>query len=149
MTQTILAPTILLVLWSLVMLFWMAATRFPAIAKLGEEARNFPPGGRGRDLEGLLPPKVVWKAHNYDHLMEQPTIFYATVFVLVAIGQGTGVNTTLAWGYCLLRIAHSIWQATVNTIVPVRIGLFVLSSMCLVALATRAGWAIFFQPPAM
>lgn len=144
MTQTILAPTILLVLWSLVMLFWMAGTRFPAIAKLGDEARNFPPGGRGRDLEGLLPPKVVWKAHNYDHLMEQPTIFYATVFVLVAIDQGTGLNTTLAWGYCLVRIVHSIWQATVNTIVPVRVGLFVLSSMFLVVLAFRAGWAVFF-----
>lgn len=98
---------------------------------------------RGRDLEALLPPSVTWKAHNYDHLMEQPTIFYATVFVLVAIGEGTGLNAILAWAYCLLRVMHSLWQATVNTVVPVRIGLFFVSSVCLIVLAVRAGMAVF------
>ena len=143
MPQTILAPTIVLVLWSLIMLLWMGATRFPAIAKLGVDPKSFPVGGRGRDLEELLPPSVTWKAHNYDHLMEQPTIFYATVFVLVVIGEGAGLNATLAWGYCLLRIVHSVWQATVNKVVPVRIGLFFASSACLVVLAVRAGLAVF------
>ncbi len=143
MPQTILAPTIVLVLWSLIMLLWMGATRFPAIAKLGIDPKNFPVGGRGRDLEALLPPSVTWKAHNYDHLMEQPTIFYATVFVLVAIGEGTGLNATLAWAYTLLRIMHSLWQATVNKVVPVRIGLFFVSSGCLIVLAVRAGMAVF------
>ena len=143
MPQTILAPTIVLVLWSLIMLMWMGATRFPAIAKLGVDPKSFPAGGRGRDLEELLPPSVMWKAHNYDHLMEQPTIFYATVFVLVAIGEGAGLNATLAWAYCLLRIVHSLWQATVNKVIPVRIGLFSASSVCLVVLAVRAGLAVF------
>ena len=143
MPQTILAPTIILVLWSLIMLMWMGATRFPAIAKLGVDPTSFPVGGRGRDLEDLLPPSVTWKAHNYDHLMEQPTIFYATVFVLVALGEGTGFNATLAWSYCLLRIVHSLWQATVNKVVPVRIGLFFASSVCLTVLAVRAGLAAF------
>ena len=143
MPQTILAPTIVLVLWSLIMLMWMGATRFPAIAKLGVDPKSFPAGGRGRDLEELLPPSVIWKAHNYDHLMEQPTIFYATVFVLVAIGEGAGLNATLAWAYCLLRIVHSLWQATVNKVIPVRIGLFSASSVCLVVLAVRAGLAVF------
>jgi len=142
MQQTILAPTIILVLWSLFMLLWMAATRFPAIARVAEEVKSFPPGGRGRDLEGVLPPRVTWKAHNYDHLMEQPTIFYATVFVLVAIGEGVGANAMLAWAYCLLRVLHSIWQATVNTVIPVRIGLFTLSSICLTVLAVRAGISV-------
>ena len=143
MPQTILAPTIVLVLWSLIMLMWMGATRFPAIAKLGVDPKSLPAGGRGRDLEELLPPSVMWKAHNYDHLMEQPTIFYATVFVLVAIGEGAGLNATLAWAYCLLRIVHSLWQATVNKVIPVRIGLFSASSVCLVVLAVRAGLAVF------
>ena len=142
MPQTILAPTIILVLWSLFMLLWMAATRFPAIARAAEEVKSIPPGGRGRDLEGILPPRVTWKAHNYDHLMEQPTIFYATVFVLVAIGEGVGANAMLAWAYCLLRVLHSIWQATVNTVIPVRIGLFSLSSICLTVLAVRAGISV-------
>jgi hypothetical protein len=138
MENTILAPAAILVLWSLIMLFWMALTRFPAIAKSGMDFKNVPPGGRGQDLDGVLPDKVQWKSHNYAHLMEQPTIFYATVAILALAGQGGGLNTTLAWGYVLLRVVHSIWQATVNKVIPVRFGLFVASTICLTILAIRA-----------
>jgi hypothetical protein len=126
------------VLWSLIMLIWMAVTRFPAIAKSGMDIKNGPPGGRGQNLDGVLPDKVQWKSHNYAHLMEQPTIFYAAVSILALAGQGGGINTTLAWAYTGLRIAHSIWQATVNTIMPVRFGLFLLSTLCLFGLAINA-----------
>ena len=136
--NTILAPAAVLVLWSLIMLIWVALTRFPAMAKSGMDAKALPPGGIGRDLETVLPPSVNWKSHNYTHLMEQPTIFYATVFVLALVGQGEGINTTLAWAYTGLRIAHSIWQATVNTVIPVRFGLFLLSTLCLFAMAINA-----------
>lgn len=138
MENTILAPAAVLVLWSLVMLFWMALTRFPAIAKSGMDIKANPPGGRGQDLDGVLPDKVQWKSHNYAHLMEQPTIFYATVAILALAGQGGGINTSLAWGYVILRIIHSIWQATVNTIMPVRLGLFILSTLCLLVMAINA-----------
>lgn len=138
MENTILAPAAVLVFWSLVMLLWTGATRFPAIAKSGMDMKNVPPGGRGQNLDGVLPDKVQWKSHNYTHLMEQPTIFYATVFILALSGVGGGLNTQLAWGYTILRILHSIWQATVNTILPVRFGLFVLSTMCLLALSINA-----------
>jgi len=127
-----------LVLWSLIMLIWTAATRFPAIARTGVDVKNVPPGGRGQNLEGVLPDKVQWKYHNYAHLMEQPTIFYPTVLVLALLGQGSDLNLALAWGYVALRIVHSIWQATVNTIIPVRFGLFVLSTICLIILAIHA-----------
>ncbi len=138
MENTILAPAAVLVFWSLLMLLWTAATRFPAIAKSGMDMKNAPPGGRGQDLDRVLPPQVQWKSHNYAHLMEQPTIFYATVAILALSGVGGGINTQLAWGYTGLRILHSIWQATVNTIIPVRFGLFVLSTMCLLALSVNA-----------
>ncbi len=134
MENTILAPAAVLVLWSLIMLIWSAVTRFPAITKSGVDLKNAPPGGRGQNLDGVLPDTVQWKSHNYSHLMEQPTIFYATVM----IRQGGGLNATLAWGYTLLRIAHSIWQATVNTIIPVRFGLFLASTICLFVLAINA-----------
>lgn len=138
MNSPILAPAAVLVLWSLIMLIWMACTRFPAIAKSGMDVSKVPPGGRGQDLEAVLPPSVNWKSHNYAHLMEQPTIFYATVAILALTGAGDGVNVTLAWAYTGLRIAHSIWQATVNTIMPVRFGLFLLSTICLFAMAVNA-----------
>ena len=138
MNSPILAPAAVLVLWTLTMLIWMAVTRFSAIATAGIDLSKAPPGGRGQDLDKVLPANVNWKAHNYAHLMEQPTIFYATVAILALTGQGAGLNTQLAWGYTGLRIAHSIWQATVNTVIPVRFGLFLLSTACLIALAINA-----------
>jgi hypothetical protein len=138
MATQLFVPAMVLVLWSLIMLIWTAATRFPAIARTGVDVKNVPPGGRGQNLEGVLPDKVQWKSHNYAHLMEQPTIFYPTVLVLALLGQGSDLNLALAWGYVALRIVHSIWQATVNTIIPVRFGLFVLSTICLIILAIHA-----------
>lgn len=138
MNSPILAPAAVLVLWSLVMLLWTAGTRLPAMKKLGVNPGKQAPGGRGVDLEGVLPASINWKAHNYAHLMEQPTIFYATVFILALTAQGDGLNLALAWAYTGLRIAHSIWQATVNTIFPVRFGLFLLSSICLIVMAVNA-----------
>lgn len=140
MQGAILMPAAVLVLWSLVMMFWMAGSRLPALSKLGGLG-NAKPGGRGQDLEGVIPDHVNWKAHNYAHLMEQPTLFYATVMILAILGA-TPLDVGLAWGYAGIRIIHSVWQSTVNR-VPVRFTLFLLSSMCLIALAIRALLATF------
>ena len=135
MGHDLLAPAAVLVAWSLVVLIWMAALRLPALAKL-----KLPPeksrGGRGQDLDGVLPPQLQWKAHNYNHLMEQPTIFYAVVMILALAGYST-TDVWLAWAYVGLRIAHSLWQAIVNTI-PVRLTLFSIGSVVLLVLAIRA-----------
>lgn len=136
MQAQMLAPAAVLVLWSIVMLFWMAATRLPPIFKQPGGMGAAKPGGRGVDLEGVLPDSVQWKSHNYTHLMEQPTIFYATVMILALMGANA-TDVALAWGYVALRIAHSIWQATVNK-VSVRFALFNLSTVCLLVLAIHA-----------
>lgn len=135
MQAQILTPAAVLVLWSIVMLFWMAGTRLPALTRMGGLGKA-KPGGRGQDLEGVLPAEINWKAHNYSHLMEQPTLFYATVMILAIMGAAS-LDVMLAWGYVVLRIVHSIWQATVNR-VPVRFSLFLLSTLCLIGLALRA-----------
>lgn len=140
MNSTILAPAAVLILWSMVILVWMAGTRLPAMSKIGMDLSKAPPGGRGVDIDPNVPPTVAWKSHNYAHLMEQPTLFYATVGILALAGAGAGLNTTLAWAYVGLRILHSLWQVLVNTI-PIRFGLFLLSSICLFALAINAARA--------
>ncbi len=136
MEAKMLAPAAVLVMWSLIMLVWTAATRFPAMKKLGANIKTAPPGGRGQNLDGVLPDAVQWKSHNYMHLMEQPTIFYPTVVILALLGPNAG-TVMIAWAYVALRIVHSIWQATVNTI-PVRFTLFILSTICLLLLAIHA-----------
>ena len=133
----ILGPAAVLVLWSLVVLLWVTSTRFPAFAKAGINIANTPRGARYADVEQNMPAKVNWVSHNYTHLMEQPTLYYAVVLVLAVAGDTSGLSTGLAWAYCSLRIVHSLWQGLVNTI-PIRFLLFLLSSLCLAALAIRA-----------
>jgi len=142
MSTAILAPAAVLVFWSLIVLFWMAATRLPAAKKLGIDITE-KPGGRGPDIDPSLPDKVAWKSHNYTHLMEQPTLFYAIVVILAMAEAGTGLNLYLAWGYVGLRIIHSIWQVTVN-LVNVRFLIFLASTVCLIIMTINAIWATLF-----
>jgi hypothetical protein len=137
MDTSILAPAAALVVWSIIMLFWMAGTRLPAMSKIGMDLSKAAPGGRGQDIDPHVTPSVAWKSHNYTHLMEQPTIFYATIMILAISGGATSLSVSLAWGYTVLRVIHSIWQATVNT-VAIRFVFFLLSSLCLTILAVQA-----------
>ena len=136
MDTSILAPAAVLVVWSILMLIWMAATRLPAMSKIGIDISKAV-GGRGADIDPNVPPSVAWKSHNYAHLMEQPTIFYATVIILAIAGAVTPLLVSLAWGYTIIRILHSLWQATVNK-VSIRFVLFLLSTICLTVLAVHA-----------
>lgn len=137
MPENLLAPGAVLALWTLIMLGWVAATRFSAMSKAGVDLKAAPPGGRGVDLENVLPPTINWKSHNYTHLLEQPTLFYAVILFLHLSGGSTDLTRGLAWAYVLLRIIHSLYQATVNR-VPVRFAIFALATFCLVALAVLA-----------
>ena len=131
-----LAPAAALVLWSMLVMLWMMVTRIGATQKAGIDLAKAKPGARGSSLDGVLPDKAQWKAHNYNHLMEQPTIFYPAVIVLARAGASS-LDVRLAWAYVGLRVAHSLWQGLVNTI-PLRFALFLLSSLTLLALAVRA-----------
>ncbi len=136
MQAQMLAPAAVLIAWSLVMMVWMAGTRLPAMkAKMGGLGKA-KPGGRGQDLEGVLDDRINWKAHNYAHLMEQPTLFYAASLIVALLGAGAG-DVLAAWIYVALRIIHSVWQATVNVVV-VRSVLFFAASLALAWLAFRA-----------
>jgi hypothetical protein len=115
------------------MLIWMAVKRRPLVMNRG----GLPAGSRGSDLEAQHPGSAHWPAHNYQHLMEQPTIFYAIVFALILMGFDHPINVYLAWGYVGLRIVHSIIQATVN-VVRIRFLVFVLATLCLIGLTTHA-----------
>lgn len=128
----LLGPVVALIAWSIVMLFWLAAVRVPML-----RGRDIPNGARGADLERTNPGKSNWPAHNYAHLMEQPTLFYAIVFVLILMRFDAPINVWLAWGYVGFRIAHSIVQATVN-IVQYRFLLFLGGTLCLISLTVHA-----------
>lgn len=141
MNSEILKPVAVLVAWTLVMLVWMVVVRLPAMKKAGIDI-NKARGGKPGMLDGIIDEKAQWPAHNYIHLVEQPTIFYAAAMVIALTGTGNGFNAWLAWGYVIIRIAHSLLQATIN-IVRYRFLLFAASTLCLMALSLHALMAVF------
>lgn len=137
----ILVPVVALVAWTLVVMLWMLVARFGEFRRLGIKPHTIPDGARGVDLEGRASPSAQWKSHNYNHLMEQPTIFYAIALSLAMMGMGDGINYWLAWGYVGLRIVHSLIQCTVN-VVRYRLAVFGLATLCLASLTVHAALTI-------
>ena len=136
-----LQPVVALAGWTMVMWLWMYATRLPAMTAAKLDPDSLVQGPK-KSLDDLLPHKVQWKAHNYNHLHEAPTVFYAAALLLALIGEGDGTNAVIAWAYVGLRVIHSLIQATVNK-VALRFMVFALSSLCLIALIVRAAMAVF------
>lgn len=137
--MSMLAPVIALVLWTHVMWLWMYLTRIPAIQK---QQLTLDPGIPPKELMNRLPAEVRWKADNYNHLFEAPTLFYATALVLAVLGDTTATSLWLAWSYVGLRVVHSIWQSLFN-VIEVRFTLFLASSLVLIVLGVRAALLVF------
>lgn len=133
MGSTILTPILILVSWSLVLWIWMYARRMPAMtaAKVDPQDAQHPGA-----LAKLLPSDVQRVADNYNHLHEQPTVFYALVIYTHLAGAVDPISISLAWAYVGLRVVHSIVQGTVNIVVA-RFAIFALSALVLMALAIR------------
>ncbi len=139
MNSPILAPVIGLVLWSFVMWAWLYATRIPAMARFKVV---YDPHLPAASFHAQLPAQVRWKADNYNHLMEQPTLFYAVAITLALLGQGDGLNALLAWTYVGLRIVHSLVQALANVVLA-RFAVFMAASVVLLVLTARAALVVF------
>jgi hypothetical protein len=139
----ILHPVVALAMWTMIVWIWMYVTRIPALQKTKIDLNNWV-GGTGKDLDNTLPAKTQWIAHNYNHLHEAPTVFYAVALVLAMIGQGDGLNAMIAWAYVGLRVAHSLVQILWNKIM-VRFSLFLLSSLALMALVLHAYLGVVWQ----
>ncbi len=136
----ILGPVVALAAWSLVMMLWMYATRFPAMWRKGISLKGRV-GSKPGVLDGVVEDHVQWKAHNYNHLMEQPTLFYAVALSLALMDRGGGINLYLAWAYVVFRVLHSLVQATTNIVLH-RFILFTLASLALLCLTVHAAAAL-------
>lgn len=132
------APVMALVAWSLVIWLWMYVQRIPAMQKAGikpQDARF--PGSLDK-----LPDGARQAADNYNHLMEQPTIFYAAALAIQVAGHADGMAVHFAWVYVGLRVLHSLVQVSVN-LVALRFLLFVLSTGVLAAMVIRELMRLF------
>jgi len=138
--QTFLLPVLALICWTILMWFWMYATRIPAMQKAGidpNSARH-----TGDPIWGDVPSSVRAKADNYNHLHEQPVLFYAIMFYAALTGGASQIALYAAWAYVGLRVLHSLVQSLTGS-VPLRFGVFVLASFALFALVgTQVGAAL-------
>ena len=134
-TTGFLTPVIALIVWTLMVWIIMYARRIPALqaAKIDPDTAKSPDG----EWKSQLPLNVQAAAHNYNHLMEQPTIFYAFMFWALLSGVGTSLIGLLAWIYVGLRVVHSVIQISAGPVV-VRFGIFALSTLCLIAMVVLA-----------
>ena len=130
-------PVLALMTWTFVMWTWMYATRIPAINEAQVDMAEL--SRTGAPL--VLPPEVSRVADNYNHLHEQPTLFYALALALQVGGIADPLSVGLAWAYVAIRIVHSLVQATVNVIL-VRFGIFACASAALFALLMRGIWLL-------
>lgn len=137
MTTTMVEPVLALAAWTFVLWVWMYATRIPAIQRANVDMADL-----GRTNAPLvLPPEVARVADNYNHLHEQPTVFYAVALAAQVAGAVDGVSVLLAWTYVALRVLHSLVQATRNVIV-VRFSVFAVGSFVLFGLLVWTVWLL-------
>jgi hypothetical protein len=145
MDAAILKPVIALAAWSTIMWIWLYVARLPAMSRARIDGAKMV-GSTGEslreDLVAAGEERACWVADNYNHLMEQPTVFFAIAIALALIGEGNGLNATIAWTYVGLRVAHSLVQVLSNRVIY-RFALFMLSGIALAALVLHAVLAAF------
>ncbi len=130
--SAILMPVFAMGLLTVAMFVWMLATRVPAMTRAGMVAQD------ARDTSALksLPPEVTQIADNYNHLFEQPTLFYAVAISIAVLGHVDAVHVACAWAFTALRVLHSAVQATIN-VVHIRFALFGLAWIALSVMIVR------------
>ena len=138
MFQSMMTPVLALVVWTLVMWIWLYATRIPAMRKAGID----PGKTQDKSVMDTLPIEARRIADNYNHLHEQPVIFYALCIYSHLVGVGDELNVMLAWAYVGTRVLHSLIQCLWNYI-PVRFLVFSLGSVVLAVMAVRNVIAAF------
>ena len=135
--MTMMTPVLALIVWTLIVWLWLYATRIPAMQK----AKVHPQSAIHPGALASLPTDARVVADNYNHLHEQPTIFYALALYSHLVGVGDPLNVWLAWGYVALRVVHSLVQIVMKRVM-IRFSVFVLSSLMLIAIAVRNVWAL-------
>jgi len=135
--MSLIPPVLTLIGWTFVMWVWLYATRIPALRAARVDLVEVSRTGAKLDL----PAEVTRVADNYNHLHEQPTLFYALALAAQLANAVDGVSVALAWAYVAIRVIHSFVQATRNVIM-VRFFVFVAASLVLFSLLLRTAWLL-------
>ena len=131
--MTILYPMFLVITLSGILFLLLAATRLPSIIKYFGKLQA---AKHSEDLRPNLPTAARNITDNYNHLFEQPTLFYALVTYIYLMQHVDTIHLYLAWFYAALRIAHSVIQISSNN-VSYRALVFIGSGACLMFMIVK------------
>ena len=123
----VLNPMLAMISWSGCVVAMLMATRIPVVLKYWGKLQQ---AMHSDEMRPKLPARMRYVTDNYNHLLEQPTLFYATVVYIHLAGTATALTVSLAWAYAATRVVHSVVQLSVNN-VSWRAAVFALSSLIL------------------
>ncbi len=136
--MNILYPMLLVITLSGILFLLLGATRVPSIIKYFGKLQA---AKHSDDLRPNLPSSARNITDNYNHLFEQPTLFYALVTYIYLMEHADSTHLYLAWLYAALRIVHSVIQITSNN-VSYRALIFLGSGACLMLMIIKE--VVFF-----
>ena len=131
--MNILSPVLGMMVLTLTMTIVLFASRLPIIVK------NFPnlQGAKYTDdLKQNFSTGLRNITDNYNHLFEQPVLFYATAVYIHLVGHADLIHVRCAWIFVAFRVTHSLVQATVNN-VATRLIMFSGASIALAIMVIR------------
>ena len=96
------------------------------------------------ELRPRLSPRMRFITDNYNHLFEQPVLFYALVVYLHLSELADDLQVQMAWLYVLARVVHSLIHLTSNN-VSARALTFATATIMLIAMILRAGLALLLS----
>tara|TARA_B110000971_G_C20001170_1_gene496911 strand:+ start:579 stop:1001 length:423 start_codon:yes stop_codon:yes gene_type:complete len=129
----ILHPILGMIFLNAIVLIWMIVVRIKAMTEMSmtmEDAKHL--------VDFNVHPSYARQvADNYNHLFELPTIFYAMIFYIWAVGHVDIIHIWCAWAFFMSRITHSLIQGTFNN-VKARFSAFIFGWVTIIVMALRA-----------
>ena len=138
--MSILEPMLAMLAWSGLIVAILLMSRIPSVAK---QWGNLQFAKHSDELRPKLPEKFRYITDNYNHILEQPTLFYAVLIYIQLADTASQTNVSLAWTYVSLRVIHSAIQLTSNN-VSWRAVSFATSSLILIGMILIEIFQAFF-----
>ncbi len=101
-------------------------------------AKKMNPQKAGLHTKDIPPPPTPTRQlmDNYNHLLEQPTVFYAIAIAIAVAEHVDLAYVWMAWIYVALRLIHSLIQCTINKVMA-RFYIFMLAWLVLGVMSAR------------
>jgi len=128
--MSILNPMLAMMAWSGLIVAILLMTRIPVVIK---QWGNLQFAKHSDELRPKMSEKFRYVTDNYNHIFEQPTLFYAVLIYIQLASASNQMNISLAWAYVSLRMVHSSIQLTSNN-VSWRAASFATSSLILMTI---------------